>query len=178
VARIVHISVSNADQAPELPYFRGKAEVERAPAQCGVPYSIARPTLVFGPGDILINNIACMLRRFPIFLLGGSGYNRVQPILGEDVASIAITTSHGEGNSITDTFGPETLTFRKLVEMIARAVDSRARIVSVPASIAILAARVISAAVGDVTLTRDELRGLMKNLLVCPGTPTGIAEVQ
>jgi uncharacterized protein YbjT (DUF2867 family) len=173
VGRIVHISVSNADKAPALPYFRGKAEVERALAESGVPYSIVRPTLIFGPGDILINNIAWMLRRFPIFLLGGSGYYRVQPIFGDDVATIAIASARREGNVVVDAFGPEMLTFGELVAMVARAIGSHARIVSVPAPIAIFAASVIGAAVGDVTLTRDELRGLMKNLLVCPGEATG-----
>jgi nucleoside-diphosphate-sugar epimerase len=176
VGRVVHISVSNADAAPELPYFRGKAEVERALKDSGVPYSIVRPTLIFGPGDILINNIAWMLRRFPIFLVARSGDYRVEPILGEDVATVAIAAARGEGNSTIDAFGPENFTFRELVEMIARAVGSGARIVSAPAPIVSFAGSAIGAVVGDVTLTRDELRGLMKNLLICVGAPTGSAK--
>jgi uncharacterized protein YbjT (DUF2867 family) len=128
VRRIVHISVSNADAAPRLPYFRGKAEVETAARASGVSCAIVRPTLIFGPGDILIDNIAWMLRRFPIFALPGSGGYRVQPILGDDVAAIAIAAAHREENATIDAFGPETLTFRELVETISRAVGSRSRI--------------------------------------------------
>ena len=174
VRRIVHISVSNADAAPSLPYFRGKAEVERALRESGVPFSIVRPTLIFGPDDILINNIAWMLRRFPIFALAGSGAYRVQPIHGDDVAKIAIDAARRDGNVMTDAFGPETLTFRELVETIAHAVGSRAPIVPIPPALAVLAARAIGAALGDVTLTRDELSGLMANLLVCGGAPGGL----
>jgi len=168
----VHISVSNADAAPKLPYFRGKAAVEGGLKASGVPYTIVRPTLIFGSGDILINNIAWMLRRFPVFAVPDRTC-RVQPISGEDVAAVAIEGANRESDAIVDAFGPETLTFRELVEAIARAVGSNARIVAVPAPIAVAAAWAIGTMLGDTTLTRDELAGLMKNLLVCPGAPTG-----
>jgi NADH dehydrogenase len=73
VGKIIHISVTNASSRSPLPYFRGKGQVEEALAKSGVPYAILRPTLIFGPGDILINNIAWLLRRFPVFALPGSG---------------------------------------------------------------------------------------------------------
>ena len=50
VARIVHLSITNPSIESPLPYFRGKALVEYALAQSGVPYSIVRPTWIFG-GD-------------------------------------------------------------------------------------------------------------------------------
>ncbi len=172
VRRIVHISVSNAAAAPQLPYFRGKAEVETGLNASGVPYTIVRPTLIFGAGDILINNIAWILRRFPIFAVPDREC-RVQPIFGDDVAAIAISSADREGNASINAFGPETLTFRELVDTIARAVGSNARIIALPAPLAVAAAWTIGSMLGDNTLTRDELEGLMRNLLVCPGEPTG-----
>jgi len=60
-----------------LPYYRGKALQEEALVESGLPYSIVRPTLVFGTEDILVNNIAWMLRRFPLFPIFGTGVYRV-----------------------------------------------------------------------------------------------------
>ena len=65
VGRIVHFSVTNASSESELPYFRGKAQVEDMLTGLGIPYAIIRPTLVFGDGDLLLNNMAWALRRFP-----------------------------------------------------------------------------------------------------------------
>ena len=58
IQRIVHISVTHASKHASLPYYEGKALQEDALKRCGVPYSIIRPTLVFGKEGILVNNIA------------------------------------------------------------------------------------------------------------------------
>ena len=68
VGRIVHFSVTNPSSESGLPYFRGKAQVEDMLKGLGVPYAIIRPTLVFGVGDLLLNNMAWALRRFPVLL--------------------------------------------------------------------------------------------------------------
>jgi uncharacterized protein YbjT (DUF2867 family) len=67
VARIVHISITNPDRNSDLPYFRGKAEMEDHLRSIGLSYSILRPTVLFGKEDILINNIAWSLRYLPVF---------------------------------------------------------------------------------------------------------------
>ena len=56
----------------------------------GVPYAIIRPTLVFGEGDILVNNIAWALRRFPVFPVYGGGDYPVQPVYAGDLAEQAV----------------------------------------------------------------------------------------
>src|SRR5437870_831416 len=78
VRRVVHVSVSNPSDDSPLPYFRGKARVERALRESGLSHAIVRPTLVFGPDDLLVNNIAWILRRFPLFLVPGDGAYDVQ----------------------------------------------------------------------------------------------------
>ena len=61
-------------EAARLRYFRGKALVERALAEVGLPYSIVRPTWIFGgESEVLANNIAWILPRFPVFALPGDG---------------------------------------------------------------------------------------------------------
>ena len=69
VQRIVHVSITKADQAPYLSYFAGKAEVEASLKESGVSYAVVRPTVVYGREDVLINNIAWLLRRIPIFVI-------------------------------------------------------------------------------------------------------------
>ena len=88
VGRIVHFSVANASSDSRLPYFRGKGQVEEILTGMGIPYAIIRPTLVFGEGDLLLNNMAWALRRFPVFSVFGDGDYRVQPIYAEDLAAL------------------------------------------------------------------------------------------
>ena len=178
VRRIVHISITGANPGSTLPYFRGKGMVERAILDCGVPYLILRPTLIFGAEDILINNIAWMLRRFPVFAIPGSGDYRVQPVFVGDLAALAVGAEAAAPGRIMDAVGPETYTFSELVRAIADAIGRRPRLVSVPPAVMLALASVFGRALGDVTLTRDEIDGLMAGLLVSrdpPACPTALS---
>jgi uncharacterized protein YbjT (DUF2867 family) len=169
VRRVVHISVSNADRADDLPYFAGKHRVERWLAASGIPHSIVRPTLVFGPQDILINNLAWMLRRTPLFLLPGTGDYRVQPVSVGDVARIAVETPAGT----VDAAGPETMSFATLVSSIGKAIRARARIAGAPRSVGLAVNSLLGRLIGDVVVTADELEGLSRSLLVTDSEPQG-----
>ncbi len=173
VRRLVHISITNPALDSPLPYFRGKAEVEEFIAGAGLPYAIIRPTVIFGREDILINNIAWLLRKLPVFALPGRGGYRLQPVSVEDVARLAVEAGQQEGNVVMDAVGPETFAFADLVRLIARAVGSRARVISAPPWMARGVAAGLGWLMGDVMLTRDELAGLTANLLVSGGAPTG-----
>lgn len=172
VRRIVHIGITNPSLDSPLPYFRGKAVVERALLESGMSYAILRPTVLFGEGDILINNIAWLLRRLPVFGLFGKGEYRLQPAHVGDVAALAVESSGRVGNVILDAVGPETYTFEELVRLVRQRVGSRAMIVRVPALAALAAARLIGSLVGDVVITPDEVSGLTANLLVSDQPPT------
>jgi uncharacterized protein YbjT (DUF2867 family) len=163
VERIVHVSVSNAERAPHLPYFRGKLRLEHWLRASGIPFSIVRPTLVFGPDDILVNNIAWILRRFPLFLVPGRGRYEVQPVSVGDTARICVDARTGE---TVDAAGPERLAFDDLVRLVRAAVGSRARVVGANASLGLALTRVAGLALRDVVLTRDEVAGLTASLLV------------
>jgi NADH dehydrogenase len=173
VERIVHISITNPDANSSLPYFRGKALLEEEIRRSKMGYAIVRPTVIFGAEDILINNIAFLLRRLPVFLVPGKGQYRIQPVAAEDVARIAVEAGHAAENLTIDAVGPETFGFGELVRLIARTVGSRARILNGPPWLALFAARGMGLALGDVMLTRDELDGLMANLLVSDRPPAG-----
>ncbi len=166
VRRIVHVSVSNPDPASPFPYFRGKAETEALVRDSGLSYAIVRPTLVFGPEDILVSNIAWGLRHVPLFLVPGGGGYPVQPVSVRDTAAICVDAGAREGSETIDAAGPAVWSFEELVRLIARAVRSRAWITRAPPTVALAAARVAGFALGDVLLTDDELGALMAGLLV------------
>ncbi len=178
VRRIVHISITGANPGSTLPYFRGKGMVERAILDSGLSYLILRPTLIFGAEDILINNIAWMLRRFPIFAIPARGDYRVQPVFVGDLADLAVgEASAAPAGRIMDAVGPETYAFSELVRVIAHAIGRRPRLVSVPPGVMLLLASLFGRVLGDITLTRDEIDGLMAGLLVSrdpPACPTAL----
>lgn len=173
VRRIVHVSITNASEASPFPYFRGKGMLEKAISQSRLSYAIIRPTVLFGHEDILVNNIAWMLRRFPIFAILGSGDYQLQPVFVEDVAEIAIKAGQLEENIIMDAVGPEIYTFNELVRLIADKIHSKAKIVHLNPELALFFSRLVGYIVNDVVLTRDEVYGLMSNLLVSKRLPTG-----
>ena len=134
VSRIVHISITGASVDSPLPYFRGKGEVEEYIRNAGLEYSIIRPTVIFGVEDILINNIAWFLRRFPVFPVAGRGDYRLQPVFVDDVAQLAVESASGGNSEVRDAVGPETFSFKELVHQIRSTTGGRAVVVSLPAA--------------------------------------------
>ena len=175
IRRIVHVSIANPGPESRLSYYRGKAQVEAALATCGVSHAILRPTVLFGDEPILVNSIAWLMRRFPVFAIPGDGRYGVQPIAVEDLAGLALEAA-AIGNDLTwDAAGPEVYAFTELVEAIRTATGSGARLVHVPAPLALVAATALGHVVGDTLLTREELEALTSGLLVSRELPRGRA---
>ncbi len=172
VRKAVHISVSNPSPDSELDYYAGKARTEAVVRESGLAWAVVRPTLIFGAGDILINNIAWLLRHVPVFFIPGHGAYRVQPVAGEDVADIAVWAAEHDGITV-DAAGPDTLSYAELVDAVAIAIHHTRRIVFTPPSLTLLAGRVLGRYVKDVVLTPQELDGLMQELLVSKEPPRG-----
>jgi uncharacterized protein YbjT (DUF2867 family) len=173
VQRIVHVSITNPSIGSSLPYFRGKALVEQALAATGVPFGIVRPTVVFGPGDVLINNIAWLLRHLPIFAVAGDGRYRVRPVHVDDVARLCVDAAAVDHDVIVDAVGPESFTFTELVRAIGEAVGTQRPLVHLPFPLVSTLASGLGAVLRDELLTRDELAGLMKGLVDTDGPTTG-----
>ena len=173
VKRIVHVSITNPSIDSPLPYFKGKAELEQAIHSSSLSYAILRPAVLFGEGDILINNIAFMLRRFPLFAIPGSGEYHVQPIFVDDLAELAVDGGQRSDSYTLDAVGPETYTYTELVKTIRGAIGSRSLLVHLPPGLVRLASGVLGAILKDVVLTEDEIKGLMADLLVSHRPPTG-----
>ena len=167
VKRIVHISIANPSADSHLPYYWGKAANEKTVMDSGMSYAILRPTVLVGGGeDILINNIAYLLRRFPFFFIPGDGSYGIQPIFVEDLADLAVEGVYSKENYVIDAVGPDAYTFKGLVQLIGEKIGAKRPVISVPPRLALLAAQFLSLFVKDVILTPEEVEGLMANLLV------------
>ena len=173
VRRVVHVSITNPSEDSPLEYFSGKARLERALIESGISYAILRPAVIFGREDILINNIAWALRRLPIFGVFGDGNYRIQPIYVNDLARLAVEQGEGCENTIIDAIGPETFTYRELVKRIGEIIGKRRPVVSVPPWLGYWVGAIIGRLVGDVTITREEIKGLMADLLYTDSPPAG-----
>lgn len=178
VRRTVQVSVSNPSLDSPLGYYRGKARVEELVRALGTSYAIVRPTLVVGPKDILVDNIAWFLRRFPVFALPGAGRYRLQPVTLDDAGEIIAEAALAREDMTIDAAGQEVMTFRDLVEAIAAAVGRRPPIISVPPTVALALLKAVGWAVGEVILSREELEGLTTELLVSREPPRGAHSVR
>lgn len=173
VERIVHVSITNPSLDSPLEYFSGKAVLEKALAESGLSCAILRPTVLFGPQDILINNIAWTLRHLPVFGVFGDGRYKLQPIYVDDLAALAVAQGALRDNAVIDAIGPETFAFEELVRAVGSAIGRRRPVVHVPPALGYAVGRVIGAIVGDVMITREEIKGLMAGLLSTDSSPAG-----
>ena len=173
VKRIVHISITNPSENSELEYFRGKGILEKALIQSGISYAILRPAVLFGHEDILINNIAWMLRKLPFFGVFGDGQYKLQPIYVDDLAKLAVEEGKRTENNIIDAIGPETFTFRELVTEIGKIIGKPRPIISIPNGIGYVMGWIVGKIVGDVLITRDEIKGLSAGMLCTKSKPAG-----
>jgi uncharacterized protein YbjT (DUF2867 family) len=173
VRRIVHVSITNPSADSPYPYFRGKAEVERILAGTGVPAAIVRPAILFGTGGVLVNNIAWLLRRMPVFAIGGRGDYRIRPIHVDDLARLCAGLGAGDEAVTLDAVGPQSVTFREMVDVIRTAVGSHAVIVNVPGPVLYSLSRALGVALRDTLLTREEYLAMADGLADSSGPPTG-----
>jgi NADH dehydrogenase len=166
VERIVHVSITNPDPTSFYAYYRGKARLEDALAGSQVSHAIVRPTVIFGGDDILINNIAWLLRHFHAFAIPGDGRYRLRPVHVGDLADLCVHLGGERENVVVDAVGPESFTFEDLVGTLAQATGTRWWPVHLPPAVVAVLVRGLSVLARDVVLTRDEIDGLMAELVM------------
>ena len=139
----------------------------------GTPHAIIRPTLVFEEGDLLLNNMAWALRRFPVFPVFGRGDCPVQPVYAEDVAGLAVEAGSRTDSFVADAAGTETFIFEELLRMLASAMGARVRPVNTTPSLSFALTKLVGLLLRAVVLSRDEVDGLMAGLLASGAALTG-----
>jgi uncharacterized protein YbjT (DUF2867 family) len=177
VERVVHVSITNPSEDSPLEYFSGKARLERALVESGLSHAILRPAVLFGKEDILVNNIAWALRHLPVFGVFGDGLYKLQPIYVDDLAAIAVQQGKDRENCVINAIGPETFTYRGLVEAVAKIIGKKRPVISVPPSVGYAVGWALGKFVGDVMITREEITGLMANLLFVESPPAGMTRL-
>ena len=177
VERIVHVSITNPSIESPDSYFRGKALVERALAETGMSYAVVRPAILFGDDGVLLNNIAWLLRRFPVFAVGGSGRYRIRPIHVDDLARLCVGLGAERADTVVNAVGPDRPTFLELTGAIRDAVGSSARLVRVPGVVVPVLSALLGVLVHDVVLTADEYRSMAAGLADVDGPATGATSV-
>lgn len=177
VEKIVHVSILHADEADDLGYYKGKHELEIALKELGVPYAIIRPGVLFGRGDILLNNIAWTLRHLPFFGTFGRGNYKLRPIHVDDMAALMIRSANDSVSQTIDAVGPESYTYKELIALIGSTVGISKPIFPVPPAFGYLVSKLVNLVVNDVVITRQEISGLMRGLLDSSAQSSGQTKV-
>ena len=173
VRRMVHVSIMQPALDSPYSYHRGKAMVEEAVMASGMEYAIVRPSVLFGGCDILLNNIAWLLRQLHAFAVPGDGRYPVRPTHVEDLADLMVSLGSSTESIVRNAGGPEIFPFGELVRLIRDAVGARALVVDLPKPVVLPLIGVVNRLTADVTLHREELDALMDGLASCDGEPAG-----
>jgi uncharacterized protein YbjT (DUF2867 family) len=137
VAQFIYISGAGADESSSHPAFRAKGRAERAIRESELDYTILRPSIVYGPEDRVLNSLARILRFAPVFVVPGSGKQKLQPVLVDDVAACVVLALSGRGrNGTYEIGGPEPVTFDEMVRTIMEVTGRRRPMIHFPESLA------------------------------------------
>lgn len=123
VRRFVHMSAMGAQNNAAFPYMRAKWQAEQAVKASGIPWTIFRPSVIYGPGDGFINVLAQLVKNplIPVVPVVGEGTSKFQPVSVKDVAA-AFRKALDEPKTAGETYelgGPEVFTYEQLLEVIA-----------------------------------------------------------
>ena len=122
VGRIVYISGAGAAPDASRTWFRAKWRAETAVRRGGIPYTIIRPTWVYGSRDVALNRFLGIAKRLPFVPLTGSGTQLLAPVFVDDVARLAADSLRAEAarDQVFEIGGPQTLTMREIVRVALR----------------------------------------------------------
>jgi uncharacterized protein YbjT (DUF2867 family) len=136
VQQFIYVSGAAADENGTHPGFRGKGRAERVIRQSGLTYTIFRPSLVYGPEDKVVNGLARAIRFLPVFGVPGTGRQKVQPVLVDDLAACVMLAVSGRGrNGTYEIGGPDLMTFDEMMRIIMDASKHRRPLFHIPENI-------------------------------------------
>lgn len=133
VQHLIHQSANGADPDPAYPYLASKWAGEEAAVGSGVPFTVLRPSLIFGPGDGFFTLLARLIRLTPVTVVAGDGSALFQPIAIDDVARcMVIALERGASNRVHVIGGPEHLSYDEIVRIIKDAIGAHRFTVHMP----------------------------------------------
>ena len=160
VKHFILMSAIGAAENYRYKYLHSKWQAEQAVIRSGLPYTILRPSIQFGPGDEFINALAGLVRVFPVVPVAGSGRARFQPIAVDEVARcVADAACRDDLNGkVIEIGGPEHLNYNDIVDIIARTFGVRRLKLHVPMPLMRMAVRVMEMLLPRPPATREQLR--------------------
>ena len=157
-----HVSAIGAGSDRSYPFLFSKWQAEREVINSGLPYTIIRPSLLFGEGDEFLTALAALIRVFPLVPVLGAGSNRLQPVAADDIAR-CIGMSVGRQDlkgRVLALGGPQRLSYNEVLTEVALAMDKRRKKVHLPVAPAYVAAAILQRLVAKAPITTDQIRML------------------
>jgi uncharacterized protein YbjT (DUF2867 family) len=169
VRRVLQVSVPPAPEHLEstLPYLQYKRRFDHEVVASGLSYRIVRPTMLFGPRDVLLTVMLREIDRYPFFPMFGDGRFHVSPVAVADLARLLRREADGTDSGTTDVGGPARYEYRELTDLLFRAVGKRPRYWRLSPSGSLRFASVLQA-IGSSRLYRYEVEWLMSDRLGLP----------
>jgi NADH dehydrogenase len=178
VQRLVHVSGIGADsRSSKNRYVQSKVAAEEAIVAGYESATILRPSVVFGPDDVLFNRLARIASMAPFMPVVGGGRAKVQPVFVGDVAEavVAVLARPDTEKSVFELGGPKVYTYREIAALTLREIARDKPIIGIPAGLMKIAAffAEFPAIVGRTPqITRDQVDLLVHDNVVRPGAKT------
>ncbi len=159
VRHFFYQSALGARPGAKSEYHKTKWQAEELVRASGIPYTILRPSLIYGPGDQFTLRLAEVIRQSPVLPVIGSGKSKVQPIAIDDVVSCIVKAVSSDVflNESYEIGGPEQLTYEEVTRAIAGAMGIRRPAVHVPMLFMRPVARVLESVLPKPPVTTDQL---------------------
>ncbi|MDA8746830.1 complex I NDUFA9 subunit family protein [Litoreibacter sp.] len=173
VAQLVHLSSIGADAQSETLYGQSKGRGENAILQHFPNAMILRPSIVFGPEDDFFNRFASMSRFGPVLPVIGAE-TKFQPVYVDDVAQAAMKGVEGT-SGVFELGGPDTKTFRELMQDMLGVIRRRRLILNVPFFVGGLLGtafdltRAMTGGLIKGPVTKDQVTSLKSDVVVAEG---------
>ncbi|MDQ3512631.1 MAG: NAD(P)H-binding protein [Chloroflexota bacterium] len=135
VGRFIHMSAMGARDDDRFAYMQAKWRAEQAVQGSGLSWTIFRPSVIFGPGDGFINQLASLIRKAPVIPVVGSGTSEFMPVRVEEVATAfkrALDDPATTTGQLYELGGAKTYTYEELLDVIAAKLGKKKPKVHIP----------------------------------------------
>lgn len=142
VTHVVYMSGAGARPDADRHWFRAKWRAEESLRTSRLPWTIIRPTWIYGPADVSLNRFVRFAERLPFVPMTNFGGQKLAPVFVDDVARLVADTLRDPAarDQVFEVGGPETLTMRDLIRRAIRAAGIRRPLLPAPAPLVKLAA--------------------------------------
>ena len=171
VKHFIQVSALGATNDAVYPYLSSKWRGEQEVVNSGLPYTIVRPSIMFGAGDEFLNTLAGLVRTAPVVPVAGTGRNRFQPIAVADMArclALAVDREDLKGRTL-EIGGPDQLSYNEVISLIARTLGKRRLRLHVPVWMMYVATAFLQKVVSRPPVTTDQLRMIAIRNVAEPG---------